>query len=214
MFALPDISCPKERCLPSASNSPGPPERPLHLPQDVHLLIEAPSGPHPRCRHPCHCLLGRFMSLGGLSPRRSRFCREVSSILEELGFLSDIQNSTLAPTNSLSWLGIVRFSETGAVRVPETFAQGIAAMARDMLYRGQSSHRRFETLLGKIAFASQFSTEARLRSHEFANPQLIASRDRDRIQTLVPPQFSRALCPWVNPRFLISPLQCDCQLTP
>ena len=111
LFALPDISCPKERCLPSASNSPGPPERPLHLPQDVHLLIEAPSDPHPRCRHPCHCLLGRFMSLGGLSPRRSRFCREVSSILEELEFLSDIQNYTLAPTNSLSWLGMVRFSE-------------------------------------------------------------------------------------------------------
>ena len=87
-------------------------------------------------------------------------------------------------------------------------------MGRDMLYRGQTSHRRFETLLGKIAFASQFSTEARLRSHEFANPQLIAPRDRDKIQILVPPHFYCALCPWVNPRFLFSPLQCDCQLTP
>ena len=126
------------------------------------------------------------MSLGGLSPRRSRFCREASSILEELGFLLNMQKSTLAPTNSLSWLGIVRNSETGAVRVPETFAQGIAAMARDMLYRGQSSHRRFETLLGKIAFASQFSTEARLRSHEFANPQLIASEIGTRFKSSFP----------------------------
>ena len=59
-------------------------------------------------------------------------------------------------------------------------------MGRDMLYRGQSSHRRFETLLGKIAFASQFSTEARLRSHEFANPQLIASEIGTRFKSSFP----------------------------
>ena len=47
-----------------------------HFSQNVHLPDEAPPGSPPRCRHPCHCLLGRFVSLGGLTSRRSRFHSE------------------------------------------------------------------------------------------------------------------------------------------
>ena len=130
---------------------------------------------------------------------------KASTILGELGFLLNLQKSTLTPTRSLTWLGVVWNSETGTVRVPEIFAQEIAAMARDMLHRGQTSRLRFEALLGKIAFASQFSPVARLHSHEIAKPQLIASRDHDKTLAPIPPQLSLALLSWVNPRFLSLP---------
>ena len=81
-----------QRCLPPCANEEEPSQVPCyngeqppiflqnptvwphHFSQDVHLRNETSSGPTPRCGYSCHCLLGRFMSLGGLSSRRSRFC--------------------------------------------------------------------------------------------------------------------------------------------
>ena len=131
--------------------------------------------------------------------------RKASNILGGLGFLLNTQKSTLTPTRSLTWLGIVWNSEAGTVKVPETFAQEIAAMAREMLHRGQTSRLRFESLLGKIAFASQLSPRARLLSHEVAKPQLIAPRERDRVLSAIPRQLSLALRPWTEPHFLDLP---------
>ena len=128
---------------------------------------------------------------------------KTSALLTELGFLLNWQKSHPVPTTTLIWLGVIWDTRMGTWSVPLSYYEEIKQIVIALLRRKRSSRLHFEALIGKIAFAAQFSQQARLLSHELAKPQLIAPRLQDSQVRKIPSSLLVSLQKWAEADFFL-----------
>ena len=125
-----------------------------------------------------------------------------ANIVTKLGFLINVKKSNPEPTTDSEWLGVRWLSAQGRWGIPQEKQEKCLDVIRSLLQAKSCTRRKWENLLGMLAFIVQILSHYRHLLQPLLKPQLLGShQNRDKPHT-IPPQFKTGLLPWLEPGIL------------
>ena len=127
----------------------------------------------------------------------------VLQLLDKLGITVNYKKSSLPPSQTVEFLGVVLHLDSGLLSLPEAKVQTISSLCQLTLSQPSRTRRQLERLLGLLNFAATFLPLGRLRLRPLISWMTSHSSPSSRdLPVLLDPYFRSLLQVWVNKDFL------------